>query len=76
MWHLQIPLSGRLVLYTTRNKTLLKVDFTVNKKCVANYLCFHQYKEDRGRLDELANEIHFRLSCRNYLFDDCYGATK
>ena len=41
-----IPLSGRLVLYTTHSETLLKVDFIANEACLANLTgCFNQIKK-------------------------------
>ena len=45
-----IPLSGQLVLYTTRSKTLLNVDFIANEACLANLIEFHTYKEGGSRL--------------------------
>ena len=35
-----ISLSGRLVLYTTHRKTLLKVDYIANKAFLANLIEF------------------------------------
>ena len=37
---LTIPLSGRSVLYTTRNKTLLRLDLIASKDCLVNFIEF------------------------------------
>jgi len=74
-----IPLSGQLVLYTTRSKTLLNVDFIANKACLANLLSFtHKRKVevDWARMwTKRGQAAHFRLSCLNCLLNYCFLVT-
>ena len=57
-----IPLSGRLVLYTTRSETLLNVDFIANEACLTNLIEFLPDKEGGGRLGKDVGQKRVRSS--------------